>query len=549
MKFGSFPVAEAEGMVLAHSVRAADKTFKKGRVLSSEDVDTLTHAGISTIYAAHLDAEDMPEDEAAATIATALTGPDIRADTAFTGRANLYATAPGVLHLNETTINGINALDESITVATLANFEAVTDGQMVATVKIIPYATPKHLVDQAARLASAISPPVELHPYKLKHAALILTSVEGTKQSVLTKSETVIRARLESLGVSLDSVQTCPHDETSLMAALQAVPTDTEIILVLGASATGDRRDVVPASIERSGGVVQHFGMPVDPGNLLLLAELKGRPVVGLPGCARSPKLNGADWVLQRLVAGLAVEPRDIQSMGVGGLLKEIPSRPQPRDAKRESDQAPRVAAIILGGGRSTRMGRTNKLTSDFDGKPMIAHVADAALASKADGIVLVTGHEKENVLTALAGRPMSYAHNPDFTDGMSTSIKVGIKAATELDPPVDAAVILLGDMPLVTADLIDLLIDARDPADDKLICVPVVGKKRGNPVLWDASFFGDLLNLTGDVGAKALMAQNSDLVCEAPVGDDSPLKDFDTPEALSQLNADEAHKRSPRRR
>jgi len=533
MKFGSFPVAEAEGMVLAHSVRTADKTFKKGRVLSSEDIEFLSHANIATLYAAHLDPEDLPEDEAAAAIATALTGPNIRADTAFTGRANLYATAPGVLHLNEATINEINGQDESITVATLPNFEAVTEGQMLATVKIIPYAAPTQLVDQAAALASATSPTLELHPFKLKRAALVLTSVEGTKQSVLTKSETVVRSRLESLGVSLSNLQTCPHDETSLTSALQTVPANIEMILVLGASATGDRRDVVPASIERSGGLIQHFGMPVDPGNLLLLAELEGRPVVGLPGCARSPKLNGADWVLQRLVAGIKVERHDIQSMGVGGLLKEIPSRPQPRDAKRDGDQAPRVAAIILGGGRSTRMGLTNKLTSDFDGKPMIAHVADAALSSKADGIILVTGHEKENVLKALAGRPMSYAHNPDYADGLSTSIKAGIKAATELDPPVDAAVILLGDMPLITADLINRLIDARDPADDKFICVPVVGKKRGNPVLWDASFFNDLLNLSGDVGAKTLMAQNSDLVCEVPVDTDAPLTDFDTPDSL----------------
>lgn len=225
--------------------------------------------------------------------------------------------------------------------------------------------------------------------------------------------------------------------------------------------------------------------------------------------------------------------------MGVGGLLKEIPSRPQPRDAKHTREQAPRVAAIILGGGRSTRMGPTNKLTSEINGKPMIAHVADAALASNADGIILVTGHEKDEVLKALAGRPMGYAHNPDYAEGLSTSIKAGIKAATELDPPVDAAVILLGDMPLVTADLINQLIQAHDPSDDKFICVPVVGKKRGNPVLWDATFFDDLLSLTGDVGAKALMAQHADLLCEVPVDGDAPLTDFDTPEALHQHQVD----------
>lgn len=539
MKFGSIPAIDAEGMVLAHSVRANDRTFKKGRVLRADDLKALTSAGVSTVYAAQLEPDDVPEDDAAATIAAALTGPNTRADKSFTGRANLYATVPGVLELNETIINKINSLDESITVATLPNFEAATEGQMLATIKIIPYAAPARFVEQALTLAADAVPTLALHPFKLKRAALILTSVESTKQSVLEKSETVVRTRLESLGISLSNVQTCAHADTALMNALNDVPTDIEMILILGASATGDRRDVVPVSIENSGGTIQHFGMPVDPGNLLLLGELNGRPVVGLPGCARSPKLNGADWVLQRLAAGLTVQPQDIQSMGVGGLLKEIPSRPQPRDAMRTDEHTPRVAAIILGGGRSTRMGSTNKLTSEINGKPMIAHVADAALASNADGIILVTGHKKDEVLKALAGRPMGYAHNPDYAEGLSTSIKTGIKAATELDPPVDAAVILLGDMPLVTADLINQLIQAHDPSDDKFICVPVVGKKRGNPVLWDATFFDDLLSLSGDVGAKALMAQHADLLCEVSFDGDAPLTDFDTPESLREHQTD----------
>eukprot|EP00439_Symbiodinium_sp_Y106_P089449 s1_g1985.t1 len=526
-------------MVLAHSVRAGDSTFKKGRVLSKDDTNALSAAGVAAVYAAELGPDDISENEAASTIAKALGGLNIRVDKAFTGRANLYATSEGVLTLNETIINEINSLDEAITLATLPNYEAVSEGQMVATVKIIRYAVQRNMVDRAAKLAGEGSPVLDLHPFQPKAAALILTTVDGTKQSVLTKSETVVRTRLEHIGATLSTVNTCSHDEASLTQTIQSLPETIEMILILGASATGDRQDVVPAAINAVNGTIRHFGMPVDPGNLLLLAELNDRPVIGLPGCARSPKLNGVDWVLQRLAAGLEVTPKDIQSMGVGGLLKEIPSRPQPRDTKRADDHPPRVAAIILGGGRSTRMGPTNKLTSDFQGKPMIAHVADAALASEADGITLVTGHEQDEVLKALAGRPMSYAHNPDFADGLSTSIKAGVKAASELDPPVDAAVILLGDMPLVTADLINDLIAARDPDEDRYICVPVVGNKRGNPVLWDATFFTDLQNLTGDVGAKALMAENADLVCEVPATGDAALQDFDTPEALRDHQTD----------
>jgi len=533
MRFGSFPVGETEGMVLAHSVSIFGGVFKKGRVISTEDIQNLTQAKIETVYAASLDEDDVPEDEAAGALAAALAGPHVRVEAPFTGRANIYANAAGVLTLDETTIHKINALGEAITVATLPNHDAVADSQMLATVKIIPFAVPKTLLDRAVTLAADAKPVLTLHPFRIKTADLILTTVEGMKPSLITKSEKVVTARLAHLGITLTTVDTCSHEESDLAAAIAKSPAGAEMTLILGASATGDRRDVVPAAIERAGGAIKHFGMPVDPGNLLLLAEHQGRPVLGLPGCARSPKLNGADWVLQRLAAGLTVGADEIQGMGVGGLLKEIPSRPQPRDRKPKSTRAPRVSAIILGAGRSTRMGEANKLTESFDGKPMIAHVADAALSSTADEIILVTGHQKDDVLKALAGRPMSYAHNPDFADGLSTSIKAGIKAAAELDPPVDAALILLGDMPLVNSDLIDRLIAAHDPDEDRYICVPTVGNKRGNPVLWDAAFFNDLQALSGDVGAKSLMAENADLVCEVPVEGDASLTDFDTPHSL----------------
>ncbi len=539
MKFGSFPVSKTEGMVLAHSVSVAGRVFKKGRLLSQADVQSLTQAKMESVYAACLDEDDVSEDEAAATLATALAGPGVRVETPFTGRANVYADTAGIVALDENAINKVNALDEAITVATLPNYDAVTEGQMLATVKIIPFAVPKTLLSATVQYAQDAKPALALNRFQVATANLILTTVEGMKPSLITKSHKVIAARIAQLGMSLTSVETCQHTETDIAAAISKSSTDAEMTLILGASATGDRHDVVPAAIERAGGTIKHFGMPVDPGNLLLLAEHEGRPVLGLPGCARSPKLNGADWILQRLAAGLTVGAEDIQAMGVGGLLKEIPSRPQPRDRKPKNGPAPRVAAIIMGAGRSTRMGDANKLTEEFDGKPMIAHVADAALSSKADGIILVTGHQKDDVLKALAGRPMSYAHNPDFAEGLSTSIKTGIKAATELDPPVDAALILLGDMPLISANLIDRLIAAHDPDEDRYICIPTVGHKRGNPVLWDAAFFRELQDLNGDVGAKPLIAENADLVCEVAVVGEASLTDFDTREALRNRNSD----------
>src|SRR5262249_57563189 len=107
-----------------------------------------------------------------------------------------------------------------------------------------------------------------------------------------------------------------------------------KLVLIFGASAIPDRRDVIPAAIEAAGGNVEHFGMPVDPGNLMLIGSAAGRAVLGAPGCARSPKENGFDWILARLLCGLPVRRSDITGMGVGGLLMEIVTRPQPRESE-----------------------------------------------------------------------------------------------------------------------------------------------------------------------------------------------------------------------
>ena len=143
--------------------------------------------------------------------------------------------------------------------------------------------------------------------------------------------------------------------------------------------------------------------MPVDPGNLLLIADARGRPLLGAPGCARSPKENGFDWVLMRLLAGLEVPREAITGMGVGGLLMEIVTRPQPR-AEPPAVAPRRIAAVVLAAGRSTRMGGPNKLLAEIARRPLVRIAAEEALASRAKPVIVVTGHQREQVEAALDG-------------------------------------------------------------------------------------------------------------------------------------------------
>ncbi len=540
MKFGPIPLAEATGAILAHSVKCSTAAFKKGRVLSPDDLAVLDRAGIAEVMAARLESGDVAEDEAAKALAEAAAGDGTEVAEPFTGRANLYAAEPGLAVVDAQRVTEVNAIDEALTIATIAPYDQVEPGQLLATIKIIPFAAPALALDMAVSIAAGDGPLVRVAPLVPHRAGLILTRSAGTKESVLEKTTGVTRDRLEGLGSRLDEVRICDHEAAEVAAAISELrQLDCRPILLFGASAIVDRRDVIPAAIELAGGSVDHFGMPVDPGNLLLLGRLGAVPVIGLPGCARSPKLNGFDWVLQRLLAGLTVVRSDLTALGAGGLLKEIPSRPQPRDGEvAEPPSRPRIAAIVLAAGQSRRTGRRNKLLAEIDGQPMVARVVDAVAASAAATVVVVSGFEAERLGAALAGRDLTIVHNPRFDEGLSTSLRTGLGALTQSGARVDGVMVCLGDMPGVKSRHIDALISAFDPLEGRAICVPVYQGKRGNPVLWGASLFAEIAGVAGDVGARHLIGEHAEVVCEVAIDDPGVLLDVDTPEALAALGA-----------
>ncbi len=542
MRFGETPIDDAVGAILAHSWRANGINFSKGRRLTAEDVGKLKAAGASSIIAARLEAADMHEDEAAEMLARALAGEGIEVTAPFTGRCNHFAKEAGLAIVDRERVDAMNELNEAITVATLAPYARVSPRQMVATVKIIPYAAPKTAVHRAVDVAkSANQPMVSVKPFKPMRAGLVQTRLPGTRDKALDKAVSTTTKRLTSLGSTLVGERRCGHDADEIAAALRDLKKEgCDIFLVSGASAIVDRHDVVPAGIEQAGGTLIHFGMPVDPGNLLLTAEMDGKPVLGLPGCAKSPKYNGFDMVLERLAARLPVGRSEIVRMGSGGLLAEIPTRPQPRDDESDGpQQAPRVAVLVLAAGRSTRMGGPNKLLADANGQPLVVHAVKAALASQAVEVVVVLGHMADQVKAAInsavpTGR-LRFVTNPDFAEGLSTSVRTGIAA---LGKDIDAAVVQLGDMPGVSSLLLDRLMAAFSPVEGRSICVPTVGGKRGNPVLWDRRFFPEIAKVEGDTGAKHLIGEHADLVCEVEMKGEAAITDIDTPEALAAWRA-----------
>jgi molybdenum cofactor cytidylyltransferase len=533
MIFADLPVEECAGAILAHALRSGETSFKKGRILSAADIEGLRNAGRRTITVARLEADDVGEDAAAAALGALLVADGLRVEAPFTGRVNIYARARGILRVDAAQVDAVNEVDEAITLATLADYAAMEPDQMAATVKIIPFAVKRAQLDSCLAIARG-KPVLSFHCFRPRKVALVQTELAAVKPALLDKTVAVTNRRLAAMGNDSAVDLRAPHEPAALSRVIKGALADgAGIVLVMGGSAIIDRRDVIPAAIEQSGGKVLQFGMPVDPGNLILLGEIGGTPVVGLPGCARTPKLNGFDWVLQRLMADIAVTARDVRRMGAGGLLNEIPARPQPRESRpRAEARRPRVAGLVMAAGRSSRMG-ANKLLMDDSGKPIVARVVERALAADVAEIVVVTGHQEAEVRAALAGQNVRLVSCPDYADGMSASLRRGLKA---LSADVDAALVLLGDMPRVSTALLRRMIAAFNPIEGRAIIVPSFQGKRGNPVLWDRRFFGEMMELHGDVGARHLIGEHAELVTEVEAEDAGIFLDIDTPEAYRTL-------------
>jgi len=535
MKFGEFPVAEAEALRLAHSVRLPDGILPKGHLVSPEDISRLHRAGIQSIIAAYIEDGDLNEDEAAQRLSLEIRPDHLRFSDATTGRVNAYATIDGLFIADKDAVDRVNRIDPAITLACLADHARVRAGDMVATFKIIPLAVPEVKVEAASAVLRG-STAFEVKPF-LKHAvSLIATELPFLKTTVMDKTARILEQRLLVSGNRLMREKRVPHGRDPLAASISAVMEIEEwrpkLLIVFGASAVIDQADVVPAAIQKAGGEILSVGMPVDPGNLMVLGRIGETYVVGAPGCARSPKENGFDWVLDRILAGERPNAHDLTGMGVGGLLMEIQTRPSPRDLVRQPSGEASVAAVLLAAGKASRMGEdgAHKLLAEFNGVPLVRRAALAALAADTSSVVAVIGHRGTEIEDALAGVAVTLVKNPDFLSGMASSLIAGF--VHESIQSADGILVMLADMPGVSASDLNALIEAFRASSGRAIVRAVSRGKRGNPVILPRSLKGAVVRLEGDVGARHIVETSGLLVIDIDIGDAAHW-DVDTPEAV----------------
>lgn len=336
MKFEAIAVDEAIGQILGHNITNAEgrRALRKGKLLTAEDIALLKRLGRQKVYTANPDPEDIDENMAAARIAQAVAGENIRLSQASTGRVNLFAQSLGILRVDPVRLLDINQL-EGVTLAALWNHSAVSQGKMMATLKIIPYALPRSIVKEAEHRTSA-KPVLKVTPIPPRKVSLLLSGTQAAEERVRRGFQPAVALRLEPFKAVLHEVAFIPLEdeggEIALAAALERQRSaGCELVILAGETAIMDRYDIAPRALERAGGAVACLGAPVDPGNLLMLGYLENLPVIGAPGCVRSPKTNIIDLILPRLLAGDHLDQSAILALGHGGLLEDVPERPLPR--------------------------------------------------------------------------------------------------------------------------------------------------------------------------------------------------------------------------
>ena len=531
MKIEHLDPKESQGSILAQSYNLSERKLSKGTRVSKAIVELLNKENIKTILCAVPHENDMDEDAAAEAISNAIDRNRIYAEEASTGRVNFRTPALGVVRYNRELIKKINLVDESIAFSIVEHNQLLAKNDLIATLKIIPFFVSKIYVEQVVALLSKHEI-FKIHRLEEKKVEFIQTYYDWQKRSIFKATSNVTRSRLDALGCLLEKETLIPHDHESLCSEIKSsLDSGAQVLLISGASAITDRSDYIPKAILSVGGEIIQYGLAVDPGNLLLIGQIGNTTIIGMPGCARSPKLNGFDWVLQLLMANIPITKEELADMGAGGLLMEIASRPLPRAlSKSVNKREKKIMGVILAAGNSTRMGKDNKLLRNVGDASLVRNTAVEMLNSDVDSCSIVLGYQSDKVAEVIKDLNINLILNPFWQEGQASSLKAALNT---LDDTYSDLLIMLGDLPGVKSRHINRVIEEHLLTNNRRskITIPSFNGKKGNPVIWGRSFFPDLSNLEGDVGGRALFNHHPAAINLLDMDDPAVVTDTDTPE------------------
>jgi Molybdopterin biosynthesis enzyme len=325
------PVQEAVGLRLAHDLtriipgQFKGRLFKKGHVITEEDIPSLLDIGKEHIYIMELGQNELHEDDAAIRMAVALAGEGITLSEPHEGKVSLKSQFLGLAEVDQVLVEAINNLGE-IALATVKTHSVVQEGRPLAATRAIPLTVPKAKVEEVERLAAEYraahegQAPLRMHPFRKLRAGLLTTGGEVFSGRIQDKFGPAVRAKLEAFGSEVAEQRFAPDDRQIIVKEIHYLLEQRyDMILVTGGMSV-DPDDRTPGAIKASGADIVSYGTPMLPGSMLLMGYLNGVPIMGLPGCVMHDPYTSFDVLLPRILAGQTIVREDIVRMGYGGL-------------------------------------------------------------------------------------------------------------------------------------------------------------------------------------------------------------------------------------
>ena len=527
---------ESEGYLLFHSVFVKKGRLRKGKIISADDIEAIVEAGIKEIYVGEIESNEIDENNASRVIAQAISSNNFSLSPTFSGKTNITSKYDGLVQVNESNVLKINQISSNIAISSLNNHDIVYRGDHVLSIKSISYSVKKLHLNKIVNFLNK-KKLISLKRFKPLKFGIIYSNSVNEKDSLIEKTKKSIRTRITDYNSSIMVECTSNHDFSSLKESIEKlINMDLDVILLFLSSSVCDYNDIVPQIITKIGGKIKSYGMPVDPGNLTLSGCFGGIEIIAAAGSARSESLNGLDWHLNCLHASIKTNQKMVNSLGVGGLLKDVDSAiKRKKISKKIVTKKPNIAAVVLCAGESKRMGEINKLLLKVNDKTIIRNYVENISKSNISEVVIVTGHQSKDIELELKNYDLRFVFNNDYKKGMSTSLKAGIKS---LGKTIDAVMICLPDMPLIGICEINKLIEYYNPSIGNEICIATSHGQRGNPVLWDKKYFKALMNISGDKGGRDLLPTFIDKAIEVNLGE-AVVFDIDTNVSYELVKSD----------
>ncbi len=528
---------QIKSAILGHGLVWNNQKFPKSSPLEN----FLNNAEIPENYQFHVaypDNNDWHEQKITEQLANDFLGENIKCEITKSGRVNFIAKIDGILHFNTENLDKFNELTPEITMATRPYCTQIYQGEIVASCKIIPYFVAGNIVKKSMVLAKKSC--LNISPLQGGKAHLIFTYLEEIPPQKLQKSAQIFQKRLLKYNYEVGKISNVRHHCQELSEFLtQIPPKDFDLIAIMGAVSIADINDIVPKALINCGGKIIRYGMPVDPGNLLLLGEISNCPFLGLPGCAKSPKFNGLDFILQRLAARINITSKDIAQLGKIGLLPENYDRGALRAVNYPVASKPLIAILAAGKGERMAQDLAKPLTI-FRDKALLEWVIDninQALPSKDIIIIVNDSPQGKQVQEFCLTKQYKFIINNQYNEGIASSLRLAVNYASQTH---SALMVFLADMPNITPKTIATIWQEFQRDTQNIMAVqPKFGSQLGHPVVFNPRIFSELAKLSGDTGAKTFMENLSDYRRIIDTLDAGVIQDGDTKAMINQWSRD----------